>query len=125
MLKSTGRLELEEWIGVLPNSTVVVLQHYISEDGQPNSDHAFTPDQEFTALQLEETSIGSLAELRGPTRYLFQASGSMGQDGMVPGMLIQFLRKGTPLLHNDRLFQQISLREKPDNTYIATFWSDT
>ena len=49
----------------------------------------------------------------------------MGLDPMVPGMVIQFLRKGVPLFYNGMLFQQIALKENTDNTYTATFWSDT
>lgn len=123
MSESTGRIELEEWVSILPNSSTVVARHYI-EDGEPKVESVFTPDQEFTSLQTEETSIGSLAKLKGPTRYLSQTAGSMGNDAMVPGMLIQFLRKGMPLFFKDHLFRQISLKEDADNTYTATFWSD-
>ena len=123
MSESTGRIDLEEWVSILPNSSAVVARHYI-EDGEPKTEPLFTLAQEFTFLQAEETSIGSLAKLKGPTRYLFQTAGSMGNDAMVPGMLIQFLRKGMPLLYKDKLFQQISLKENSDNTYTATFWSD-
>ena len=123
MSESTGRIEMEEWVGILPNSTAAVLRHYI-EDGEPKAESVFTPHQEFTDFQAEETSIGSLAKLKGPTRYLFPIAGGMGFDPMVPGMLIQFLRKGSPLFYKDQLFQQISLKETPDNTYTAIFWSD-
>ncbi len=85
----------------------------------------YTSNQEFTSLHAEQTTIGSLAKLTGPTRYLLPIAGGMGLDPMVPGMLIQFLRKGMPLLYNGMFFQQISLKENADNTYTATFWSDT
>lgn len=124
MSESAGRIELEEWVSILPNSSGVVARHYL-EDGEPKLESLFTPDQEFTLVRAEDTSIGSLATLKGPTRYRFQTAGSMGNDAMVPGMLIQFLRKGTPLFYKGKLFQQISLKEHADNTYTATFWSDT
>lgn len=123
MSESTGRIEMEEWVRILPNSSAVVTRHYI-EDGEPTVESLSIPAQEFTFFQAEETSIGSLAKLKGPTRYLFQTAGSMGFDAMVPGMLIQFLRKRIPLFYKDKLFQQISLKENADNTYTATFWSD-
>ena len=123
MSESTGRIDMEKWVSILPNASAEVVRHCI-EDGEPKTEHLITPDQECTFLQAEETSIGSLAKLKGPTRYLFQTAGSMGYDAMLPGMLIQFLRKGLPLFHNNKLFQQISLTENPDNTYTATFWSD-
>ncbi len=123
MSDSTGRIEMEEWVYVLPVSQVVIGRHYL-EDGKPKVESLFLPDQEQALFQIEETSIGSLAQLKGPTRYRFQTAGSMGNDAMVPGLLIQFLRQNVPLFHNDNLFQQIYLRENTDNTYTAIFWSD-
>ena len=123
MSESTRRIEMEEWVSILPNSSAVVTRHYI-EDEEPKVESLFTPAQECTFLQAEEMSIGSLAKLKGPTRYRFQTAGGMGNDATVPGMLIQFLRKGIPLFYKDKLFQQISLKENADNTYTATFWSD-
>ena len=124
MSESAGKIGLEAWVRIFPNSSAVVARHYL-ENGEPTLESLFTPDQEFTIVQAEETSIGSLATLQGPTRYRFQTAGSMGNDAMVPGMLIQFLRKGMPLFYKEKLFQQISLKEHTDNTYTATFWSDS
>ena len=46
MPELTGRIELEEWVGIPSNSIAVVTRHYI-EDGEFQVKHLFTPAQEF------------------------------------------------------------------------------